>query len=320
MARKIIAIANPPYHEMDGGHRVSARPIYHLFIEKLMDFKIEEFLFLIPGKWFVKGKGLTKFRQRIKDCGKIKAIRHFPKANQIFPCIEMHGGLCFLHYQNMYLGLCLFQNNHIQEFIDLKEFDVILREVKSHSILRKIKAFNYKTIADVMSARNTFGLNSDHFKKNSSISATDNRAVPCLAQARKIQYANYQDIKRNHALINLFKIAIPTNYGRADRDITLQKHQIFIIPPGKICTETYLIVSSFVTQQEAERFQSYLQTNFARYLLGIRKIAQHLTREFWQFVPLIPTDILWTDKMLFEHFNLNEAEQEHILNHVKELS
>jgi hypothetical protein len=83
MTRKIIAIANPPYHEMDGGHRVSARPIYHLFIEKLMDFKIEEFLFLIPGKWFVKGKGLTKFRQRIKDCGKIKAIKHFPKANQV---------------------------------------------------------------------------------------------------------------------------------------------------------------------------------------------------------------------------------------------
>jgi hypothetical protein len=220
----------------------------------------------------------------------------------------------------MYSGLCLFQNNHIQEFIDLKEFDVILREVKSHSILRKIKAFNYKTIADVMAARNTFGLNSDHFKKNSSISATDNRAVLCLAQGRKIHYANYQDIKRNHNLINLFKIAIPTNYGRADRDSTLPNHQIFIIPPGKICTETYLIVSSFKTQQEAERFQSYLQTNFARYLLGIRKIAQHLTREFWQFVPLMPTDILWTDKMLFEHFNLTEAEQEHILNHVKELS
>jgi site-specific DNA-methyltransferase (adenine-specific) len=141
-----------------------------------------------------------------------------------------------------------------------------------------------------------------------------------LAQARKIQYANYQDIKRNHTLINLFKIAIPANYGITDRNSTLPKHQIFIIPPGKICTETYIIISSFVTQQEAERFQSYLQTNFARYLLKIRKIAQSVTREFWQFVPFMPTDIFWTDKMLFEHFNLNEAEQEHILNHVRELS
>lgn len=186
----------------------------------------------------------------------------------------MHGGLCFLHYQNMYSGLCLFQNNHIQEFIDLKEFDIILREIKSHSILRKIKAFNYKTIADVMSTRNTFGLNSDHFKKNSSLSATDNRAVPCLTQGRKIQYANYQDIKRNHNLINLFKIAIPANYGRADRDSTLPKHQIFIIPPGKICTETYLIVSSFKTQQEAERFQVICKQIFQGICLEYEKLPK----------------------------------------------
>ena len=64
--KKIIAVGNPPYQENDGGGTgTSAKAIYNIFIESLIDsLKVENFILVIPSRWFSGGKGLDSFREK----------------------------------------------------------------------------------------------------------------------------------------------------------------------------------------------------------------------------------------------------------------
>lgn len=313
--RKIIVIGNPPYQELDGGFGASAKPIYNVFIEKLLEFKVDELLFLIPAKWFVSGKGLTQFRQKIKNCGQIKTIKFIKKSQSIFKCIQMHGGLCILYYQKNYQGHCEFITDTGSKTIDLKKYDVILSDIKADSILEKTQN-KYKSIGEIMYQRNCFGIRTDYFIKNKSLEKDDVNAIFCLSQQRKINYINKQNIKRNLDLIDLYKVIVSGNHGFSSRQISFPKHQIFILKPGQISTETYNVMKCFENEKDALLFQKYLQTDFARYLLKLRKVTQSTGRFYWLFVPAIDTQIEWTDALLAQHFNLSDEEQLHIKNSV----
>ena len=63
--KRIIALGNPPYQEEDSGHGRSAKPIYNTLIETLIDSGcIEQFVFVIPSRWFSGGKGLNGFQKK----------------------------------------------------------------------------------------------------------------------------------------------------------------------------------------------------------------------------------------------------------------
>ena len=74
----------------------------------------------------------------------------------------------------------------------------------------------------------------------------------------------------------------------------------------------------------------YLQTKFARAMLGIKKATQHNPRSVWQYVPLQDftpaSDIDWSksipeiDRQLYAKYGLDEAEIAFIESHVKEMS
>lgn len=67
--RKVIAVGNRPYQESDGGAGGSAKPIYNFFVETLMSSNvIDEFVLVIPARWFSAGKGLDTFRKKIMEC------------------------------------------------------------------------------------------------------------------------------------------------------------------------------------------------------------------------------------------------------------
>jgi len=67
----------------------------------------------------------------------------------------------------------------------------------------------------------------------------------------------------------------------------------------------------------SENFLSFLRTNFARFLLGLRKPTQHTKRETFAWVPLLNTKQLWTDEKLFEYFNISPEEQKYIIKQVE---
>lgn len=108
--------------------------------------------------------------------------------------------------------------------------------------------------------------------------------------------------------------------SKGKRRSTIPINQIFIVDKGCITTETYNIIDVFDKKSQAENLVAYLKTDFSRYLLGLRKITQHIPRDRWNWVPYMDMTRQWTDKDLFNYFNITKEEQAHIKNKIKEWS
>lgn len=81
-----------------------------------------------------------------------------------------------------------------------------------------------------------------------------------------------------------------------------------IAAPPSACTETYLVVGAYNSQNEAVNLASYLRTRFPRLLVGLRKNTQHITKDRFAFVPVLSMTQTWTDEKLYEHFGLTKDE------------
>jgi hypothetical protein len=122
-----VCVGNPPYQEMDGGAKASARPIYNLFTEKSIKF-CEKTIFITPSRWFAGGKGLDSFRNMMMNSNKISLINHFDDASKIFGnSVEIKGGVSYFLYDNSYIGNCKLNGNNII----LNKFDVVVSKFES---------------------------------------------------------------------------------------------------------------------------------------------------------------------------------------------
>jgi site-specific DNA-methyltransferase (adenine-specific) len=81
-----------------------------------------------------------------------------------------------------------------------------------------------------------------------------------------------------------------------------------ILGPGTACTETYLVIDRFDSENEAKLFAGYLRTRFVRFLISLRKNTQHLYSERFAFVPDLPMDREWTDQMLYKKYGITKDE------------
>src|SRR6185437_1652517 len=323
---KVIAVGNPPYQEADEGFGGSATAIYNHFVEALMDTEeISEFAVVIPSRWFSAGKGTEEFRQRILASKQIKAIRHFKQSKEVFPTVDVLGGVCFFHFKRAHNGNTLFIDSEASCDIDLSKFDMITDDPSAYPLIEKIQSkWRGQFVSDIAWPGKPFGIRTFYFKRNRQIDPTHKNAVPCFSKGRKIRYVKRSEISKNTDKIDLFKVAVPAAYAPGSRmgvrRVTLPRNQYFIIPKGTITAETYNIVGAFKTKKEAENFLIYLQTDFARYLLGLRKLTQHIPQDRWNWLPYMDPAVEWTDKSLFDFFKLTKEEREHIKKKVQEWS
>ncbi|MCF0123290.1 MAG: hypothetical protein HUJ67_04165 [Ruminiclostridium sp.] len=97
--------------------------------------------------------------------------------------------------------------------------------------------------------------------------------------------------------------------GQADKD---GRRRIFstleILEPGTVCTETYIVVDTFETNQEAMGMYRYLTTRFVRFLVAQVATTQHISKSSFQYVPLQDFSKPWTDAELYEKYGLTDEE------------
>ena len=97
--------------------------------------------------------------------------------------------------------------------------------------------------------------------------------------------------------------------GQPDKD---GKRRIFSkvesIPPGTICTETYLIAGSYDNKKQADNMTSYLKTRFCRFLVSTVLFTQNIVKDRFKFVPNLDMNESWTDEKLYKKYGLTKKE------------
>ena len=78
--------------------------------------------------------------------------------------------------------------------------------------------------------------------------------------------------------------------------------------PGSVCTQTYLVAGPLKSKGEAESVESYLRTRLARFLVSLRKPAQHVFRGMYRWVPVQSWDRIWTDADLYKRYRITQDE------------
>ena len=84
---------------------------------------------------------------------------------------------------------------------------------------------------------------------------------------------------------------------------------IFIAKPGETFSDTY-VAFEVESAREAVSLKSYMRTNFAEYMLDLRKNSITTSDDVVSWIPVPPLDRIWTDEELAEEelFGLSQEQ------------
>jgi len=311
-----VIIGNPPYQlGSDGGTRDV--PIYQRFVEQAKDLDPRFLTMVIPARWMASGLGLNEFRETMLNDRRIRAIVDYPVAKEVFPSVEIKGGVCFFLWDRDHEGDASVKS--IRGGVvsgptlrNLSEFDVLVRDDRAVQILRKVLTKKEESIIGILSVDKEFGWTSNfedfHLKEHKG-----DVPIHYVRQGKRLTgYVSRSQIVKSEKLVDKWKVMVPqagSDGGQRIPDVVLGKP--FIAAKPSVCTQTFLFF--YVnTRAEAESIQSYLQTKFFRFLVSLRKITQHATRSTYTWVPTQTWDKVWSDSTLYRKYGLTKPEIEYI--------
>lgn len=328
-----VIIGNPPYQLSDGGAQASARPIYQLFVQQAISLKPKYLCMIMPSRWMTGGKGLDAFRSSMISDKHIRFLNDFPDGKICFPNNDIKGGVCFFLWNCDEEGKCkIIQhigNEKIQSERFLKEdnTDVFIRDSRLVNIYKKVAAYKGGFFSKIVSPLKPYGLRGDIFINPSKYS------LPPISKEkinggliihglderlkRVIRYIPLDYPLPKKDLLPGYKLFVARNQGSGVFGEILSDS--ILGGPNELCTETYVVFGPFKTEKEAKNCWEYVKTKFFRAILGIRKLDQNASQSVYGYIPLLDFNKNWTDKELFELFNLSKEERAFIENNVKEM-
>lgn len=304
-----VIVGNPPYQLSDGGFGKSAAPMDHKFVQQAKKINPKYLTMIIPSRWFAGGKGLDDFRKEMLNDRRIKKIVDFENANDCFPGVDIAGGICYFIWDKEFKGDCEVVNivNGKEKFSirPLNEFPTFIRNSDAVPIIRKVLSFQEKTMNNLVSSRKPFGI------------PTNGR--PMKNGEIKLRWQNGEgpykrsEITTGVEMIDLWKVITSyVGYDHAGNPGKDGKRRVFskidILPPGSICTETYLVIGSFNSKNEAKNLVRYMKTRFFRFLVSQFMYSHHITKDSYQFVPILDFKEPWSDGKLYAKYGLNDEE------------
>lgn len=306
-----VIIGNPPYQLSDGGSSASATPIYHLFIQQAKKLNPRYLSMIVPSRWFAGGKGLDDFRSEMIADTRIRELHDFLNASDCFGNgVEIKRGVCYFLWNRDNRGKCMVVTHDSEgiiskqsRYMKIGDTDVFIRRNEAVSILKKVSDANEESFSTLVSSRRPFGL-------PTNITGTGNCAKgdALLYQRGGTAYYPLNKLLRNLNWVEQYKIFITKAYGACD-DFP---HQILNKPifgdTGTCCTETYIVIGPFKSEQRTRNVLSYIKTRFFRFLVSLKKISQDATQKVYQFVPLQDFSKPWTDEELYAKYGLTQEE------------
>lgn len=318
---KIDAIVgNPPYQASGGSGGTNDAPIYQHFASTAESLNPKYISLIIPSRWFSGGREnlLGQFREDMLHSSEIKSMTVFSNSHDVFPSVEIKGGLCYYLIDKSYNGKCqytLVQNgDSVCLERDLSEFDILVRNPQLADIVRKVVSKTTgETVDSIISADTPFGIPTNPTgSKKSSIklfsepSKMHHTKLYYLEKlAKKTAYVDGSLITKNCDDIKRFKVFIP-KAGGSGNDANIIGKPI-LAENDSVCSQTYLY-AAFDTELEAKNFISYASTKLFRILVSARKISQEAPSKVYKFVPMQDFGKAWTDEELYKTYGLSESE------------
>ena len=304
-----VIIGNPPYQLSDGGFGRSASPIYHNFVQQAKKLNPRFLTMIIPSRWFAGGKGLNDFRAEMLGDDRIRKLVDYEDASEVFPGVDIAGGVCYFLWESDSRGPCEVTNVHNNETVvslrPLNEFQTFIRHGQAVPIIRKVLAKGEKSMSEQVSSRKPFGLptNARPMKRGDLILRWNNGEGPYVRK----------DVMIGTEMIDKWKvITSKVSYdhgGQPDKNGMRKVLSIVdILPPKTICTETYIVAGVFENRVEAERLAQYLRTRFVRFLVAQLSFSQDITKDRFFFVPTLKMNTQWTDDKLYKRYDLTKDE------------
>lgn len=339
-------IGNPPYQEEVEGS--SDKPIYNDFMDSV--YELSNRVELITPARFLSNAGKTpkEWNRKMLSDKHFKVLWYQQDSSQVFPNTSIKGGVAITYRDTE-------QNfGAIEVFTKFDEL---------RSIREKIIPFLQNgSITNIMILQNRFNLEvlyhdfpeyaesissdgkerrivTSSFEKLSIFRSENNvvrgghgiRILGIFNSKRQYRWVNSKYIEDNGNL-HKWKVLVPKSNGSGAVGEVLSTPVIgtpVIAEPNEGYTQTFIGVGAFETESEAQAALKYVESKFARTLLGILKITQDNPPDRWRFVPLpdfsLSSDIDWSksiseiDQQLYKKYGLDETEIQFIESHVKEM-
>ena len=305
-----VVISNPPYQLSDGGYRVSASPIYHMFVERAKKLNPRFMTMIIPARWFAGGKGLDSFRDDMLHDESIREIHDYPEASDCFSGVQIKGGICYFLWDRDNKGDCkviTHRGNKVGRAVSrpLLEAgcDVFIRYNEAIDILHKVQKAGEESIERFVSARKPFGLDTlfhgVRTPANGYLKIYDNEGVGYVAKG---------SIRKNTEWIDKWKVFIPEAGSGSDSFPHPILGKPFVGAPGTVSSETYLVIGPFENEEICNNVVAYIKTRFFRFLVMLKKPSQHATSKVYSFAPVQDFSKRWADEDLYAKYGITEEE------------
>jgi site-specific DNA-methyltransferase (adenine-specific) len=337
-----VIVGNPPYQlgvGNEGGNSSKAKAIYHHFISQAMKLNPRYLTMIVPSRWMTRStEGIPdEWVDTMLNDKRIRIIHDFLDAKMVFSGTPPKGGVNYFLWDREHNGKChyvLYMNSSDNnpsindDYLDSKNAGIVIRDVKSLSIIDKIE----KTEKDYIKNDNmNFSgmVSPKDFFTNKEFLTSSWRGY---SQTKNSEYAikyylnksihkisfgwiKKYDVPKHTNSIKLHKVYIA---AAAQGDIMESDNQILGYPfygePDSVCSQTYLVIGydperHNYTELQCRNIISYIKTKFFRYLVSIKKKTQNGPRQVYQFVPMQDFSEPWTDEKLYAKYGITAEEQ-----------
>lgn len=345
MKKFYAIIGNPPYqNDSVGDQKTFQKPIYPDFMDAA--YGIGEKVELITPARFLFNAGSTPkaWNRKMLDDQHLKVAEYFSDSGQVFPTVEIKGGVAITYRDGKK---------------NLGSIGVFTPYAELNSIIHKVREKNFTSFSDVVVSRTAYrftdALHQEHPEAASQLSKghlydVSTNIFDLLPQVfhdvkpndgeeyiriygrtgnERVEKWIKKKYIRSSVVSNFgqYKLAIPSASGAGVFGEALSTP--VILEPNTGNTETFVSVGQFDSEKNAQRCLKYVKSKFARAMLGVAKVTQHVTPDSWKYVPVQDfadnSDIDWDrsikdiDQQLYRKYNLTADEIAFIESHVKEM-
>lgn len=263
-----VIIGNPPYQMNDGGgNGSSAMPVYHRFIDQAKKLSSRYLCMIVPAKWQSGGKGLDSFRDSMLHDRRIEEMVTYGDSRDCFQGVDIADGVSYFLWRRDYDGPCkatFVENGEtMTSQRDLDEFPIYIASNKAIHIIRTIRMTATKYYDSTVRSRKPFGIGAGSESAKGSLK---------LRYRGGLTTVEPDEVTMGQRMIDQWKVivskAAAEHAGQSDKNGQRKMFTVIeTLPPQTVCSETYLVIDAFDSQEQAENLADYLRTKFARYLI-----------------------------------------------------